>query len=168
MNLQLPVKLNTSARRNRIRRCSCGAFTLAEVMVASMLFTIACLAGYLGLAQGFQVIQNMRENLRATQILQDKTEIVRLYTWDQITKSGFIPLSVTGYFNPNGKPSGMDGTTYYTTVAITNAPMTESYAVDLKQVTFHLSWTNNNIPHQRQITTLVSRYGLHNYVYQSK
>jgi hypothetical protein len=31
-------------------------------------------------------------------------------------------------------------------------------------LTFQLNWTNN-VAHQRQLTTLVSLYGIHNYLY---
>src|SRR5438874_9259892 len=48
------------------------AFTLVEVMVGvgilSIIFTSVCL----GLSQGFSVVQVARENLRATEILQEK------------------------------------------------------------------------------------------------
>ena len=154
--------------RNRMSYPYSAAFTLVEVVIASVLFAITCSAGYLALAQGFRVIQTMRENLRATQILQDKTEIVRLYTWQQLTTSGFVPLTFTNYFNPAGQESGAKGATYYGTVTISNAPIPESYASDLKLVTFNLFWTNSSIPHQRQIATLVSHYGLHNYIYDTK
>jgi len=43
--------------------------------------------------------------------------------------------------------------------------MNESYAADHKLVTVSLNWPSGGIQHQRQMTTLVSRYGLHNYYY---
>lgn len=153
---------------NQKRRVLCRAFTLVEVVIASALFIIASVAGYLALAQNFQIIQSMRENLRATQILQDKTEIVRLYTWEQLTNSGFVPLTFTNTFNPSGRANGTLGATYYGTVTISNAPMAESYAGDMKLVSFRLAWTNSGVPHQREISTLVSHYGLHNYIYNTK
>ena len=160
--------MKTNVRTNRKRHPQCAAFTLVEVVIASALFIIASVAGYLALAQNFQIIDAMRENLRATQILQDKTEIVRLYTWEQLTDSSFVSRYFTNYFDPNGLSSGTQGATYYGKVTISNAPLTESYAGDLKLVTFQLSWTNSGVPHQREITTLVSHYGLHNYIYDTK
>jgi hypothetical protein len=143
-----------------------GAFTLVEVMIGAVLFAGFCLTGYLALVQGFQILQAAREDLRATQILQDKTEILRLYTWDQLTNNGFVALTFSDCFNPAGAGTTNTGTPYYGTVAIAAAQgVTENYSNDLRTVTFQLSWTNNNIPHQRQLTTMVSRYGLHNYIY---
>jgi Prokaryotic N-terminal methylation motif len=160
------MKLNF--RPNRKPRSYCAAYTLVEVMIGSALFAMCALASYLGLAQGLQILQLTREDLRATQILQDKTEIIRLYTWEQLTNSAFISSSFTDYFNPAGVTNGSSGAAYFGTVTITNAPMTEGYAADLKLVTFQLSWTNHDTLHQRQIITLASRYGLHNYIYGSK
>ena len=52
-------------------------------------------------------------------------------------------------------------------VALGSVPgMSESYAGDHVFVTFTLSWTSNNkIHYQRQMSTVVSQYGLHNYYY---
>lgn len=152
-----------SFKRNRGSTAGCAAFTLSEVMVAVALFAFLSFSGYLTLAMGFRVVQSAQEDLRATQILQDKTEIVRLYTWDQLTNSSFMPLSFTEYFNPGGQ----SGTAYYGSVSVANSSATEKYGGDLKMVTFQLNWTNSSAPQQRQITTLVSRYGLHNYIYGS-
>jgi len=59
-------------------RSACSAFTLVEVMVAVWLGAIMFVGLYLGFSQGFAVIQLTRENLRATQILQEKAETIRL------------------------------------------------------------------------------------------
>jgi hypothetical protein len=158
--MKMRVETNRSHSRSK------AAFTLAEVMIASGTFAVACLAGFAGVVQGFQLVQSTRENLRATQILQDNMEILRLYTWDQLNTPGFVPLSFTNTFNPAGVASGNAGVTYYGTVTPAPAPLTESYATNIVVFTFQLNWTNSNrLTHQRQITTLVSRYGIHNYLY---
>lgn len=119
---------------------------------------------YLGIAQGFSVIQLARENLRATQIMQEKTETIWLYTWDQINTPGFIPPTFTASFYPAGS-QGSQGISYQGTVRITNAPVTESYADSLRMVTVALSWQSGTVTRQRQMNVLVSKYGLHNYIY---
>jgi hypothetical protein len=149
---------------NQSRRRTGAAFTLVEVMMASGTFAVACLAGFMGVLQGFQIVQSTRENLRATEILQDNAEILRLYTWQQLNTPGFVPLSFTNSFNPAGAARGNAGVTYYGKVTIAAAPLTESYASNMKMLTFQLNWTNN-VAHQRQLTTLVSLYGIHNYLY---
>jgi prepilin-type N-terminal cleavage/methylation domain-containing protein len=157
MNIFIRPSLNSNLRQS--------AFTLAEVMVGISIMSFLFLTLYLGFTQGFGVVQGSRENLRATQILQQQAEVIRLYTWEQIDPAaGWIPPTTTWTFDPLGG-TGDQGITYTSTVSVTNAPMTESYAADNKLVTFALTWKSGNIQRQRQISTLVSKYGLHNYIY---
>ena len=157
MNIFIHPSLNSNMRQS--------AFTLAEVMVGVSIMSFLFLTLYLGFTQGFGVVQGSRENLRAIQILQQQAEVIRLYTWEQIDPaSGWIPPTTTWTFDPLGG-TGNQGITYTSTVSVTNAPMTESYAADNKLVTFALTWKSGNIQRQRQISTLVSKYGLHNYIY---
>ena len=142
-----------------------SAYTLAEVMVGVAIMSVMFLTLYLGFTQGFGVVQGSRENLRAIQILQQQAEVIRLYTWEQIDPAaGWIPPTTTWTFYPLGG-NGNQGITYTGTVNIAAAPMTESYAADNKLVTFALTWKSGSIQRNRQISTLVSKYGLHNYIY---
>jgi hypothetical protein len=142
-----------------------SAFALAEVIVGIAIMAIMFLTLYLGFTQGFGVVQGSRENLRAIQILQQQAEVIRLYTWEQVDPaSGWIPATTTWTFYPLGG-TGANGITYTGTVNIAAAPMTESYAADNKLVTFALTWKSGNVQRQRRISTLVSKYGLHNYIY---
>jgi Tfp pilus assembly protein PilV len=119
---------------------------------------------FLALSQCFNFERYAREEVRATQIMQDKTETIRLYTWSQITDSAFLPSQFTESFCPTC-PTNNRGVTYSGILAVTNAPVTEMYSNDLLQVTVRLTWTSGGTAHQSQINTLVSRYGLHNYIY---
>jgi hypothetical protein len=150
-----------------VRACA-AAWTLPEVMIAVLVAAFAFASLYLGLAQGFSITRLNRENLRATQILAEKTETLRLYTWDQINAAGFVTTKFTNYTYPDGLAKGQQGITYSGTIGITAAPVTEIYKGDLKQVVITLNWTTGSIQHQRQMTTLVSRYGLQNYIYSTK
>src|SRR6185369_1143265 len=102
--------METSISARRTQRRTSLAFTVAEVVVAILFFGIAGASFFLGFGQGFGFIGTSREDLRATQILQDKMEILRLYTWDQITNNGFIPLTFTEVLDPS---SSNQGVTYY-------------------------------------------------------
>src|SRR5437899_210542 len=100
-----------------------GAFTLAEIMVASAVLGIMLLAFCGGLSGGFLVVRLNMENLRATQILQEKMELIRLYNWNQINTPGYVPPSFTApFFSSGGTNLGL---TYAGTVVITNAPIPE-------------------------------------------
>ena len=139
------------------------AYTLVEVMIGVAIISIGFASLYLGFSQGFAVIQVARENLRATQILQEKMETIRLFTWAQLTNSP-ASTNFTTSFYPLA-PAGSQGTTYTGTRIITNAPVSESYAADLRMVIVQLKWMSGTVSRQREMRTFVSQYGLHNYIF---
>lgn len=112
------------------------------------------------------MIRVARENLRATQILQEKMETIRLYTWDQLNEQGFIPETfVEPFYDDGGGSEDPDGINYYGTLSVTNATLTESYSGDLLQVDAVVTWTSGNIDRVREMSTFVSRHGLQHYIY---
>ena len=140
-----------------------SAFTLMEIMVAVGVAGIVFLSVYAGLSSGFAIVELSRENLRATQIAQEKMETIRLYTWDQVTTPGFIPTNFTDvFFSGTQSASGL---TYTGAVSIVDAPVTESYSNDLKEVTVSVSWASAGVLRIREMRTFISRYGLQNYIY---
>jgi type II secretory pathway pseudopilin PulG len=142
---------------------SARAFTIVEVMIGVMVMFIVFVTVYMGFSQGFATIRITQENLRATQILEEQTEIIRLYTWEQLTNttaSKIIPTTKPDYFYPNGIKKGI---AYLTTITITNSGLSESYSNDIKRVTFQVTWTSGKRSQTNSMTTLVSHYGLHNY-----
>lgn len=154
--------MNLIAHDPRTPKRPTRAFTVTEVLVA-VGFTGFVLASALsGFSLAFGILQDARENLRAAQLLQEKVETIRLYSWDQINTPGFIPTTFTASGNPTNQAVG---TLYHGTMLITNAPIAESYSTNLRQVVVELSWASGNTTRQRKVTTFVSRYGLQNYVY---
>ena len=145
--------------RNAQRR----GFTLIEVMIGVVILAVGFASLYLGFSQGFAIIQVARENLRATQVLQEKMETIRLFAWPDITNAPSSTNFTAAFYPLAG--SGNQGITYHGTRIITNAPVSESYSNDLRLVIFQLTWTSGRIQRQREMRTLVSHYGLHNYVF---
>lgn len=140
-----------------------AAFSLSEILVALAIGSVVFVSLYSGLSTGFAIVQLARENLRATQILQEKMETIRLYTWDQISTAGFIPTNFIDVFYSSTQYSG--GLTYTGSVTIAAAPISESYSSDLKMVTVQVTWESANVLRTREMKTFVSRYGLQNYIY---
>ncbi len=108
-------------------------------------------------------VRMSQENDRATQILLEKTESIRLCNWDQINSNGFIPATFSATYDPSGGTN--QGITYNGTLRIAPAPVAASYSNDLLEVTVQLNWTTGGLARQRELTTYVSRYGLETYVY---
>jgi type II secretory pathway pseudopilin PulG len=144
-------------------RTSPLAYSLLEVLVAASLLGILFVALYSGMSAGFAAVQLARENLRATQVMQEKMETIRLYRWDQINRTGFIPTQFTEYFYTIDKEKS--GVRYSGKVTISDAPITESYASELKMITIQLTWKSGKVDRSREMHTFVSRYGLQHYVY---
>ncbi len=55
-----------------------AAYTLAEVIMGAMMVTITFVSLYAGMSTGFAVTKAARENLRATQIMLERMEGIRL------------------------------------------------------------------------------------------
>src|SRR6266480_3933637 len=154
MNIRTSSQQKTDTRRH--------AFTLMEVLVVVAIIGVEFVSLYLGMTQGFGIVQVARENLRATQILQEKMETIRLYTWDQITTAGFIPPTFTEPFYPGAGSQTNQGLNYQGTMTISDVPAplsTASYASDLKLVVVQVNWTSGKVQRQREMRTLVSHYG---------
>ncbi len=140
------------------------AGTLLEVLMASCVLAVMAAAIMNSINYGLFVMRNARENQRATQIMLEKSEAVRLYNWEQINASNFIPATFTAVFDPQSATA--PGITYYGTMAITNCPFNASYATNVRLFTITLNWTNfHKIPHSRILSTLVAKDGIQNYVY---
>src|ERR1051325_1656119 len=142
------------------------AFTLVEVMLAVVIVGVEFVSLYVAISQGFAVVRSTRENLRATQIMQEQVEILRVLNWDQITTNA-SPWNFSASFYPAGGTN--QGLIYSGTVTLTNAPGPDAYSSDMRLAIVSLSWTNGENTHavrNRELRTLVSRYGLHNYFLQ--
>jgi uncharacterized protein (TIGR02598 family) len=147
-------------------RCD-QAFSLIEVMVSVGVMGIVVVSLYAGLAFGFEQIQISREEERATQILSEKMEVVRLLSWDQLVNlPGYVPTTFTASYaitNPTNAPAS--SLIYTGTVLLTNASVSENYSNDLRTMQISLTWQSHGQTHRRTMSTYSSRYGLQNYVY---
>jgi type II secretory pathway pseudopilin PulG len=141
-----------------------AAFSLIEVTVGMALIGTVISALFTGFTTGFFTMQMARENLRATQIMLEKVETIRLYSWDQINTADFIPVTFNATYDPQAA-EGYQGLTYSGTMSISNAPVSATYSNDLKQVTVTLNWRTGNLNRTRQFSSYISRYGLQDYIY---
>lgn len=134
---------------------------MAAVMVLSI-----CAAGLMAsLASGFRSVQYARENQRATQIFMEQAELIRLFSWDQVT-NGVVPTSFTAVYDPQAANGG--GLTYTGKVSVASIPtevFSTSYGPKMRRVMFTLTWNTKNIAHNRTNYTLVAKDGFQNYVY---
>jgi prepilin-type N-terminal cleavage/methylation domain-containing protein len=148
-------------------------YTLVEVLFAIVIAAISASVLFVGFDNGFALLRTTREDLRATQILMEKTEAIRLMSWQDVTNTA-NGLSFTISYYPPGA-SNNQGTIYYGTVSSINAPanMQAAYQADYKNniqlVTIDLHWTNyvgqTKVPHAREMQTLCAQFGMQGFLY---
>jgi len=149
------------------------AYTLPEVMLSIFILAIMLVALYGGFSAGFAVVQLARENLRATQIMVQKMETVRLLKWSQLNDTNnFLQPAFMDYYDPSGTNTHSAGTLYQgfiTTNAATG--VANDYKDNMRAINVTIYWTNylrstNAIVRTRQMQTFIARNGMQNYIYQ--
>jgi len=162
------MRTKTPTTASSPRRLSQGAFTFAEVLVATGLVAIAFVTLYVGITFGFAVTRLERENLRATQIMLERMEGIRLFSWDQLLDTSKNPLTFTNYFYPSGLGLRDQGVTYFGTLNVeTNLTLSPpaTYSTNMREVTVTVQWMSGSFPRTRSMSTYVSKNGMQNYIY---
>ena len=142
---------------------------MIEVIMGVALTGFMFVSLYGGISSSFAVTQLARENLRGTQIMLERMEGIRLYNWDQLVSSNMIPATFTNYYYPLATNGQSKGIVYSGSMIVTNSSLSPwaSYGDKMRTITVSISWTNSNIPRSRSISTLVSKNGVQNYVYNN-
>jgi hypothetical protein len=151
-----------------------AAYSVAEVLVAVFVLGTLTVSLFGGFSSGLMMVRLERENLRATQILVQKMEAVRLLTWRQLSDTNVATRSFIDHYDPVGLSTNSGGATYQGLVS-TNLPsgLPADYAKNMRAVTVTIYWTNyphgsttNRIVRSRQMQTYVARDGMQNYVFK--
>ena len=140
-----------------------AAFSLLETALGMGVIGTVVGAMLSGVTSGTFTMRMARENLRATQIMLEKVETIRLYSWSQVTSNGFIPTNFFATYDPQGSPNV--GLTYTGTLSIVTAPITASYSNDMRQINVHLTWKTGNLLRNRDFSSFIARNGLQDYIY---
>ena len=148
------------------RHTRAWGYSLVEVLIAFGVGGVVFITLYAGLARGFSSVQSTHHRLRATQILTEKLEVIRLYSWSQINTAGFIPASFTEYYQPStNSVSRNRGIAYSGTLTLTNSAILPAYGDTMRRVIAQVKWVSGGITNQQRMETFISRYGVQNYIY---
>ena len=146
-----------------------SGFTFAETMVAILTGTVMLTALYASFTFGYAAVKLTREDLRATQILLQRMETVRL-----TSASAIQPGTFTDYYDPSAVNNGNPGAVYTITIT-TNAPTSSDMPVQpvyymnkMRKVTVTATWTNANQLRTRSLQTYAAQSGIQSYVYSHK
>lgn len=141
-----------------------GGTSLVDVIMSVAVIGIMSTGIVGSLCYGFYTMGMTRENQRATQIILETVETVRLFNWDQVNTPGFIPTTFTGVYDPQA-PVGQQGITYYGTIQTNTVNVGTTINSNMMLMTVSLAWTNRGIPHHRSLDTMIARDGIQLYVY---
>jgi type II secretory pathway pseudopilin PulG len=164
------MKLLSSARVKTFRG---AAYTLPEVVIAAAVLGMLSVSLLAAFSSGLTLVRAGRENMRATQIMLQKTEAVRLLTWTQGRDTSLATSSFTDFYDPTRTNTQSGGVTYSGFFSNSAAPTTipAAYRDSMRTATVTVYWTNyptgssNAVVHSRQYQTFVARYGMQNYVF---
>ena len=142
------------------------AFSLVEIILCVGLVAMSVLALYSVLGQGTSIAKKVREDERATQVMVELMDGIRLYSWDQITDKDFWPKKFTLHYDPVGATNGAGGVfEYKCTMNVKKGPNDVDYEDTLKTVTLEIEWTFGGAKRSREFTTFVGKDGLQSYVF---
>jgi len=144
-----------------------SGYTIVEVVIAVAVLSVMFVALYAGIAFGFRVTRSERENLRATQIILERMEGIRLFRFDQLSDTNLNPLAFSQTYYPQASGNKSQGITYNGTVTIdTNITLDPpaNYSSVMKKITVQLNWTSEGVPRSRSISTYASQNGIQNYI----
>jgi prepilin-type N-terminal cleavage/methylation domain-containing protein len=148
---------------NPYKAASRRGFSILELVVAMGIIGMLVLAVYGGITSGMGNMRMARENLRATQILLEKMEGIRLYNWGQLAP-GYVPTQFIANYDVTSAVTNK-GILYYGTVTIVPAVTGTSYANDMREVTVRIQWKTGALNRSREMSTYVCRSGVQNYIY---
>ena len=145
---------------------STAGHSLPEAVIAVSLVGILFVSLYAGFTTGFGILRSARENLRATEILNQQTERIRLLSWDQVVDS--TPSSFLQPFDPADDAENPSGPVFFGTIESGPADWPAGYQDRGRLITITLTWTNSirgtSLVQQRQVQTCVARHGLQSYL----
>jgi prepilin-type N-terminal cleavage/methylation domain-containing protein len=156
--------LNPSRKNDR--PSSCG-FTLVETMVAVLVSAFMLMALYACFASGFSIVKVSREDLRATQILLQRMESIRVSDYTKLTDPASYPTNTTVYFDEEHEAIGKGGTAYTVTFNARHLPSPKpqsQFYTNMMEVTVGASWKSGNVQRSRSMQTYVARQGIQQYV----
>src|SRR5437588_10714665 len=159
------MRIIATAKRRRAQLCA--AFGIAEAVMAILVIATMTVTLYAAFSSGFAYMELSREDLRATQILMQKVEAIRLCRWSYLSNA---PISFVDSYDPlaNRSQAGVLYRSVVTTNVATPIPNTATYKTNMCKLTVTVFWTNwtgdKPVVRTRQAETLVARYGIQNYI----
>ena len=142
-----------------------AAFSLTEAVVALAVGGVMIVSLYSGMTSATFSMRMAREDARATQIMLDKIEVVRLCSWEQVNDKDFLPKTFTVPIYPELGTNSPMITGTLSVDKVNSLHGTYKHAVALVTVT--AQWgEKGRLQRTRQMSTYVSQHGITKYLLQ--
>ena len=132
-----------------------SGFTLTEAMIATVILGLVLGSVLAIVSQCFRYLTDIRRTARASQVLQQEMETIRLMNWTQVQAL------------PSTFSDPMDTNHIYTGTITKSAYDSYSGTTTVVQVTLQVGWANQaaNRVLTNTLSTLISNGGLNKYVF---
>lgn len=147
-----------SSPAGHCRNSTRSGFTLPEVLIGVLMLGIVVVALYTAFTYGNFMTQLAREDMRATQILLEKGEALRLCGWQQLSN---VPPTFVATYEPGVTNTSL---VYTGSISIINPAVSAGYGNNLREARVLVRWSSGMLGRQRELRTYVARYGLQTYV----
>src|SRR5258708_7246929 len=118
--------------KSRLRQLE--AATLSEIVVCVLIINIGAAALMGCFKYAFFITGITQQQQRATQVMLERAEAIRLCSWDQVRSNGFIPGTFAEYYDPTASNGSM-GVLYSGTAKIGSFPYSTIYSNEMRQLT---------------------------------
>jgi len=141
---------------SRARSWSEKGFTLVEAIVATLILAIVLVSVLAVASQSARYLTDIRRTTRASQVLQQEMEAIRLMDWTT------LQALTNSFTDPNDTNHIFAGTI----TQANYAPAAYGTTNTIVTVTLTVTWTNQvNTVLTNTLTTLVSNGGLNKYIF---
>lgn len=143
-----------SLRRRRI-----AAFSIFEVMIASIIMALVITTSITVMQRGYAMLDTARKLTIAGQYMASQMEQVRMCDWTTLNGTGYLggPYTVTDSTFTLLTSHGSQFTLTRTITAV---------SPDMLQITLNISWTTyDGRTISRSYTSYFAHYGIHDYLY---
>src|SRR3982750_2066165 len=132
--------------RTRLRCRATAGHSLPEAVFAVSLGGVMFISLYAGFTTGFAILRSARQNIRATEILNQQTERIRLLNWNQVLDpTHYLPSAFSQRFDPGSDSTNSSGLVFYGKIETgTPAEWPAAYQDRGRLITVTLTWTNSD------------------------
>lgn len=151
----------TSGKTARRKRTS--AFTLVEVMMASVVLIFGICSCFGVIQQSFAALDTARNSTLAAQVMQSEIERLRLMNWTDLSAltGANQTVNVSNTFSSNAQMANKF--TANRTIAAADG------RTDMMEITITVRWNGaNGMQHTRSFMTRYSKNGLYDYFYTAR